>query len=38
LTSGPCNIEVAAPNATADGIEQLVYFAEKSEKRALCRG
>jgi ATP-dependent RNA helicase RhlE len=35
LLTSPVHIEVAAPNATADGIEQLVYFAEKSEKRAL---
>jgi ATP-dependent RNA helicase RhlE len=35
LLASPVHIEVAAPNATADGIEQLVYFAEKSEKRAL---
>src|SRR5215471_17055315 len=35
LLSSPVRVEVAPPNATADRIEQVVYFAEKAEKRAL---
>jgi ATP-dependent RNA helicase RhlE len=35
LLTSPVRVEVAPPNATADRIEQLVYFAEKAEKRAL---
>jgi ATP-dependent RNA helicase RhlE len=35
LLDNPASIEVAAPNATADRIEQLVYQVEKSSKRAV---
>ncbi|HEX5048522.1 MAG TPA: DEAD/DEAH box helicase [Gammaproteobacteria bacterium] len=35
LLTSPARVEVAPPNATADRIEQLVYFADKAEKRAL---
>jgi ATP-dependent RNA helicase RhlE len=35
LLDNPASIEVAAPNATADRIEQLVYHVEKSSKRAV---
>ena len=35
LLDDPASIEVAAPNATADRIEQLVYHVEKSSKRAV---
>jgi ATP-dependent RNA helicase RhlE len=35
MLKSPVHIEVATPNATADLIEQQVYFAEKGEKRGL---
>jgi ATP-dependent RNA helicase RhlE len=35
LLNNPKHIEVAAQNATADKIEQLVYTVDKSKKRAL---
>jgi ATP-dependent RNA helicase RhlE len=35
LLASPVRVEVAPPNATADRIEQLVYFAEKGDKRGL---
>ena len=35
LLTQPVRVEVAPPNATADRIEQLVYFADKGEKRGL---
>ncbi|HET7132970.1 MAG TPA: DEAD/DEAH box helicase, partial [Gammaproteobacteria bacterium] len=35
LLTSPVRVEVAPPNATADRIEQLVYFAEKADKREL---
>jgi ATP-dependent RNA helicase RhlE len=35
LLSSPVKIEVATPNAAADLIEQVVYYAEKGEKRRL---
>jgi ATP-dependent RNA helicase RhlE len=35
LLHDPASIEVAAPNATADRIEQLVYLVEKRDKRAV---
>jgi len=33
LLDSPVHVEVAAPNATADRIEQLVYHVEKRDKR-----
>jgi ATP-dependent RNA helicase RhlE len=35
LLDNPARIEVAAPNATADRIEQLVHHVEKKDKRAV---
>jgi ATP-dependent RNA helicase RhlE len=35
LLDNPARIEVAAPNATADRIEQLVYHVERNDKRSL---
>jgi len=35
LLRTPVRVEVAPPNATADRIEQLVHYAEKSEKRGV---
>ena len=35
LLHAPVSVEVAAPNATADRIEQLVYHVEKRDKRDL---
>jgi len=35
MLDDPASIEVAAPNATADRIEQLVHHVEKRDKRSL---
>jgi len=35
MLASPARIEVAAPNATADRIEQVVHYVEKSDKRAV---
>jgi ATP-dependent RNA helicase RhlE len=35
MLDNPARIEVAAPNATADRIEQLVHHVEKKDKRAV---